>query len=301
MKTRLLILFTLTLSLAAQAQDDSVTDLIGTYLAAELHQDSIDQTDLVVEYQYSCKTFDADNRPVTDSMRLVLQVGSHCTRFYPYHKYKEDTEDVDYFTPENYTTVQSDAFCHVPEVWTNYPDGKMTVRDIIPPTHYEANEDLERPTWTVWEQDTLTINGYRCKTARCEYLGQGWTVRYTEEIPVVAGPWKLSGLPGLILEAESRDDIHHFIMEGLENVKTPVFYEHNAITKKVSEKTLIKNRNKIFGNKLYPKTPMYYTDVRALSFTEDIIYYESGNGEISWIINGVFVGSKAHVFQPLEK
>ena len=275
MKTTLTILFAWTLSFTAQAQDDGVTDLIATYLAAKLHQDSIDQTDIVVEYQYRCKTFDADNHPVTDSMRLVLQVGSHCTRFYPYHKYKEDTEDVNYFTPENYTMVQSDAFCHVPEVWINYPEGKMTVRDIIPPTHYETNEDLERPTWTVLEQDTLTINGYRCKTARCESLGQGWTVRYTEE--------------------------NHFIMEGLENVKTPVFYEHNAITKKVSEKTLIKNRNKIFGNKLYPKNPMYYTDIRALSSTEDFIYYESGNGEISWIINGAFVGSKAHVFQPLEK
>lgn len=301
MKTTLTILFAWTLSFTAQAQDDDITDIVAVYLAAKLHQDSIDQSNIVVVYKYSCKTFDADKKQMTDSIRMALQVGSHSTRFYPYHKYKEDTEDVDYFTPENYTTVQSDALCHIPEVWTNYPEGKMTVRDIIPPSHYESNEDLERPTWTVWEQDTLTIKGYRCKTARCEFHGLGWTVRFTEDIPAIAGPWKLGGLPGLVLEAESKDGIHHFIMEGMENVRTPVFYEHNAITKKVAEKKLIENRNKIFGNKLYPKNPMYYTDIRALSNTEDIIYYERGNGELSTIINGAFICSKAHVFQPLEK
>ena len=300
MKKIITAIVILMLSTSVYPQDD-ITDLVATYLAAKLHQDSIDVSDIVVVYNYNCNTFDADNQPVTDSIRTVLQVGKHSTRFYPYHKYLEDTEGVDYFSPENYAKVQSDALCHLPEVWTNYPEGKMTVRDAIPPSHYETCEDLKRPIWTVWEQDTVTINGYLCKTARCEYRGVGWTVRFTEDIPVIAGPWKLSGLPGLIIEAQSQDGIHHFSMEGLENVRTLVFYEHNAITKKIDEQKLIRQRNKIFGNKLYPKNPMYYTDVRELSFTEDVIYYENGSGEMSPIINGTFVAPKAHVFQPLEK
>lgn len=297
----LIIIITFTLATAVHAQDDGLTDLMANYLAAKLHQDSIDVSNVVVVYNYRCETLDADNHSVTDSMRFVLQSGEHCTRFYPYHKYLEDTEGVSYLTLENYAMVKSDAFCHVPEVWTNFPEGKMTVRDVIPPSHYESCEELERPSWTVREQDTLTVSGYQCKTAHSEYHGLEWTVRFTEDIPVAAGPWKLNGLPGLILEAESRDGIHRFAMEGLEKVKTPVFYEHNAITKKVADKKLISQRNKIFGNKLYPKNPMYYADVRALTQTEDVIYYENGSGEMSEIINGVFVGKKAHVFQPLEK
>ncbi len=295
----IMTLMAFVLTIAMQAQDD-ITDLVATFLAAQLHQDSIDVSDIVVVYKYTCKTFDADNQPVIDSTRMVLQVGKHSTRFYPYHKYMEDTQGVDYFTPENYTTVQADALCHLPEVCTNYPEGKMTVRDIIPPSHYESREDLQKLIWTVREQDTVTVKGYRCKTARCGLNGTGWTVRFTEDIPVVAGPWKLCGLPGLILEAESRDGIHYFVMEELKNVKTPIYYEHNAITKKIDEKKLIGQRNNIFGNKPYLNNPMYYTDVRELSFTEDMIYYENGSGEGSWIINGTFVGPKAHVFQPLE-
>ncbi len=289
------------LATAVHAQDDGLTDLMASYLAAKLHQDSIDVSNVVVVYNYHCKTLDSEGQPVTDSMQFVLQSGGHCARFYPYHKYLEDTEDATYFTLENYATVQSDAMCHVPEVWTNYPDGMTTVRDIIPPGHYESCEELDRPTWTIRELDTLTINGYRCKTASSKYHGLEWTVRFTEDIPVAAGPWKLNGLPGLILEAESRDGIHRFAMEGLEKVKTPVFYEHNAITKKVADKKLVNQRNKIFGSKLYARNPMYYADVRALTQTEDVIYYENGSGEMSEIINGVFVGKKAHVFQPLEK
>ena len=286
------------LATAIQAQDDGYyDDAVATYLAAKLHQDSIDVSDVVVVYNYSCKTFDADNVEVTDSTRLALQVGEHCTRFYPYSKYMEDTEGIDYFTADNYNVLLSDALCHIPEVWSNYPDGKMTVRDMIIPSCYETCEDIDRPKWTVWTDDTLTIQGYMCKTARCEYKGLGWTVRYTEDIPSIAGPWKLSGLPGLILEAESRDGIHQFKMEALNNVKTPIFHEYNAITEKVSEKRLISHRNKIYGNKLYPKNPMYYMTSRA---GNDEVYCEF-DGDLYVLINGAFALHKAHVFQPLEK
>ena len=296
MKKILTIIILIALTTSVQAQDDMV-DVMSTYLAAKLYQDSIDVSNIVVAYNYSCKTFDADNLPVTDSTQLVLQVGTNCTRCYPYHKYMEDTEGTDYYTPDNFNVLISDALVHIPEVWTNYPDGKMTVRDMIIPNCYETCEDIDKPIWTVWADDTLTVQGYLCKTARCEYKGLDWIVRFTEDIPSVAGPWKLGGLPGLILEAESSDGIHHFKMETLMNVKTTIFYEHNAITKKMPENKLINNRNKIYGNKLYPKNPMYYITTRA---GNDEIYFEF-DGNLYVIINGALAVDKAHVFQPLEK
>jgi P pilus assembly chaperone PapD len=117
-------------------------------------------------------------------------------------------------------------------------------------------------------------------------------VRYSEDIPTSAGPWKLCGLPGLVLKAEADGGIHRFTLANLERIVSPIYYETNAITVNTSEAKLIKNRNKTFGNRLYLKNPTYY--VGDLS-NADVTHDTEG-----MIVNNVYVNNKAHVYQPLE-
>lgn len=280
------------------AQSD-YDDLMAAMIAAKIHQDSIDVSSVVVVYNYTCQTQDADGQPVTDSMKVALQIGSHCTRSYPYRKFCEDTEEIDYLTPENFPILKAEAYCFMPEVWTNYPDGKTTVRDVILPNHYEAQENRKFTDWTLGD-DTVTVGNYPCKTATGELHGRRWTVRYTEEIPSSAGPWKLCGLPGLILKAETTDGIHRFTFDGISRTASPIYYEYNAITTKVSEAKLIKNRIKIFGNKHYPKNPQYYIPNRnALNGRADVTFLQFDD-DFFGLVNGILEIKKAHVFQPLE-
>ena len=117
-------------------------------------------------------------------------------------------------------------------------------------------------------------------------------MRYSEDIPTSAGPWKLCGLPGLVLKADTDDGIHRFTLVSLERIAAPIYYETNAITSKTSEEKLIKNRIKTFGNRLYLKDPYYYiTDYGSF----DNVYIKEG-----MIINGTCVNDKPHVYQPLE-
>ena len=127
----------------------------------------------------------------------------------------------------------------------------------------------------------------------CQLHGRKWTVCYTEDIPTTAGPWKLCGLPGLIVEAVSDDGIHRFTLTELQHATAPIFYETSAITVKTSEEKLIKNRNKTFGNRLYLKDPQYYITYPQ---SADLIIDDEGS-----VINGVYVNNKAHVYQSLEK
>ena len=137
----------------------------------------------------------------------------------------------------------------------------------------------------------MTIGGYLCKTATCQLHGRQWTVRYCEDIPTTAGPWKLCGLPGLIVAAET-DGIHRFTLTDLQHAAAPIYYETSAITSKTSEEKLVKNRNKTFGNRQYLKNPHYYiTDFTSI----DTAYLYEG-----MLINGICVNDKAHVYQPLE-
>lgn len=68
--------------------------------------------------------------------------------------------------------------------------------------------------------------------AHTNYHGRQWTVWFTPEIPLSEGPWKLCGLPGLILEASESSGQHSFMVTGIETsnkemvpIYTPSKYE----------------------------------------------------------------------------
>lgn len=79
----------------------------------------------------------------------------------------------------------------------------------------EGSGQLLLPEWQLLE-DTKECCGYLCHCARADYLGRVWTVWYTEEIPVSAGPWLLWGAPGLIVDARDETGRLVFRLASLE-------------------------------------------------------------------------------------
>lgn len=61
------------------------------------------------------------------------------------------------------------------------------------------------------QNETKTIGKYTCHKATTEFRGRNYIAWYTPEIPLPYGPWKLQGLPGLILEAyDSTEEIYYY-------------------------------------------------------------------------------------------
>lgn len=81
--------------------------------------------------------------------------------------------------------------------------------------NYYYTETLDDIAWEI-SDSTTTLLGYECVMASAPYHGRQWTVWFAPEIPVQDGPWKLHGLPGLILEAYESSGQHHFLADGLE-------------------------------------------------------------------------------------
>ena len=54
--------------------------------------------------------------------------------------------------------------------------------------------------------------------ATSDFRGRHWTAWFATDIPVSDGPWKLGGLPGLILEAYDKGHQYTFTAVGLERV-----------------------------------------------------------------------------------
>ena len=56
------------------------------------------------------------------------------------------------------------------------------------------------------------------RLATSDFRGRHWTAWFATDIPVSDGPWKLGGLPGLILEAYDKGHQYTFTAVGLERV-----------------------------------------------------------------------------------
>jgi len=83
-------------------------------------------------------------------------------------------------------------------------------------------EPLHSIEWVIGDS-TKTILDYECVMASADYHGRYWTVWFTPEIPMPDGPWKLTGLPGLILEATESTGQHSFIANSIEISNQEIF------------------------------------------------------------------------------
>lgn len=244
---RIFLLLLTTLPLV-MPQAGAQLSLTVTNLNASLKADSIDRQLLRVQYEmtYLQDTIKPDAKPVHETMRL--DAGNRCSRYYSYNAYLCDSI--------NRTASQSGASQESIirqlqavggssvnyQIYKHYPKGRVTTLDCLSSTRFYCVEKEEKPQWTL-HPDTTTILNYLCQKATCHFKGRDWTAWYTLEVPVAEGPWKLYGLPGLILRAEDSRRHYRFECSGVEQCdgEQPI-----SIPRQKGEQVSLKERNKMY-------------------------------------------------------
>ena len=188
----------------------------------------LDRAHMKCLYRY-VYTFDTLKNELRDDL-LILQIGKEVSKCYSYYTFQCDslrrTPDGAKVWSELFRrAIEKDGiygdFPHVrmsTYVYKNYPTGQMTITDRISSQSYRYVDSLHAQTWTMGDS-TREVLGYTCQQATADFRGRRWTTWFTTDIPVSDGPWKLGGLPGLILEAYDERQQHVFTAVGLERVK----------------------------------------------------------------------------------
>ena len=274
--------------------------------------DTLCQTKFTAVYQYSINTADADGKPVTDSIRLALQVGDGVWKTWTYERYLFQQQRDKEIGDDHFWFMHNEALMHIATTTVGYPEGKTTTLESIPPLQYEVTEDTEMPSWNMVEgSDSLC--GYLCQKASGKFRGKTWNVLYAEDIPTTAGPWKLQGLPGLITYAADEEGIHTFRLIGIYQETAPITYSAGSVVsefviqerrmrntvvpfEKTTREKMQKQKNTVFGNRLYLTNPMFYmTGPKTIFHT-----YGKSENENYQFVGGLYVPEKGHKYQPLE-
>lgn len=195
---RLLLVFASLLSLVGKAQDT-----------------------VQIRITYSAKfKFTTKDTPRTDVN--ILDIGQHSSLYYSFTA-KRRTEISDSIRSRGGSAEDAmDVMTKMGfagsrtryNVYKNYPTaGQMTFYWDRSRIFYE--EAMPTFGWQHADGDTI-VAGYRCERAVADFRGRRWTAWYAREIPVGDGPWKLHGLPGLILFAEDSQGDFSFDCIGIE-------------------------------------------------------------------------------------
>lgn len=98
----------------------------------------------------------------------------------------------------------------------NREENTMLAKDLH---DFYVKDSIPSIAWDI-KEETRVIGGLSCTKAEASFNGRDYTAWFTFEIPLPYGPWKLNGLPGIILEAYDTNKEIFFYFKSIEYPST---------------------------------------------------------------------------------
>ena len=158
--------------------------------------------------------------------------------------------------------IRQPKFSH--KIYKSYPTMKVQYIDAVlnggRPLYLSYSEEI-KISWKI-ENEKKKIGEYEAQKATTEFGGRKWTAWFTESIPFPDGPYKFSGLPGLIVKIEDAEKNYSWELKGnkkIENYNELSYSEQlmaqfggslktTDITREKFEKTLADFKKDPFAN-----------------------------------------------------
>ncbi|MCI2082658.1 MAG: GLPGLI family protein [Bacteroidales bacterium] len=186
----------------------------------------MDESYLTLTYNYSFANYQGDTT-LSGKDLMCLQIGKKYSKFYSENLNRLDSTCTELAKKTMQQFPLADDSRQGYEIYCDLKAKKMTVTNRLPYSHkvYEYTEPVPQISWSL-SDGTRTVLGYECHKATAHLFGRDYIAWYTNDIPVNAGPWKFSGLPGAILEVYDTEGEFRFECVGVsQNRKAIVRYD----------------------------------------------------------------------------
>lgn len=117
------------------------------------------------------------------------------------------------------------------QVYTDFEKQELTTGAYIAKILYAKTEPHTKIDWKI-EPQRKKILDHECQMATADFKGRHYTAWFAPDIPISAGPWKLNGLPGIILAAnDDKNEISFTCTKISEPPKTapPITFRKDAV------------------------------------------------------------------------
>lgn len=221
---------------------------------------------LECQYQHTMLQDTLDSKSGTEDL-MILRIGKNVSQFFSRYMFYGDSLWNDptgkaIAAKLTLTAIRTRDFSNKPGfrttneyIYKNYPKGKISTYGTDKSVEYfVVVEDKPSFEWII-EDTTKTICGYTCQLATTHFRGRNYKAWFAPGISVSDGPWKLAGLPGLILEAYDTKNHYHYTCIGITHTSvSPVSY-YNFWEAKYEKADRIKYLRACYKS-VIDKTPM---------------------------------------------
>jgi len=207
--------------------------LIVSILQCEASE-KIDECIYKFTYHTMIRTTKENTQP--DIENYILEVGKKSSKFYPPRfeasvVLKDSILRVGMNPDDVFNLLMSRNLFDVRQsmrIIKNYPKKGQTAEIGNMGEDYMTVENTPVQKWKIIPGDSV-IAGYKCSCAKTSFRGRVWTAWFTSDIPIHLGPWKLGGLPGLILYAKDSAGLFVFDCKQIAKGKSSAI---NVVAKK---------------------------------------------------------------------
>ena len=205
---------------AASAQEISIGGSLANEPAKLGKNKTLDTS--VMECIYNYRIIDHSLGDMRE-YHAILELGDSIFKYESYGSYRLDSALVgkqqmtlgEYFDFYNKYSPDFKEF-----LLENVNANKLSYYGKVSIDKFMYHEEVPHIDWAL-SDSTKEICGYLCHQATATFRGRNWIAWYCD-IPKSVGPWKLNGLPGLILAAETEDKEHTFSAISVRKSSSPI-------------------------------------------------------------------------------
>ena len=172
-----------------------------------------------VKYQFT-HIYDTLNPKSPDIKEMSLFIGKNSSKYVEDRIYNSVMPIVTVATNSEYSELSEQLNSLNNQslgIYKNYGQSRISIVDIVKENISLIEEDLDVINWKI-TTISKDIKGFKCLKAVGDYKGRTYEAWFCKEYPYSTGPWKLGGLPGLIIEASDLKNQVEFSFIGYEKL-----------------------------------------------------------------------------------